>query len=85
MVDAALKELMPPMPVIYVRAVAVDPYWEASEVGYLRLSKDILEVPVYATSFRGPTFVFLATLKVEDGTSVEQYILRAVALIMATD
>lgn len=85
LVDAALKELMPPMPVIYVRAVAVDPSWEASEVGYLRHSKNVLEVPVYATSFRGPTFVFLATLRVEDGRSVDEYILRAVALIMATD
>jgi dynein heavy chain, axonemal len=84
-VDAALKELLPAMPVMYVRAVAVDPSWGATEVGYLRNNRDVLECPVYTTTFRGPTFVFLATLKCEEGTTVEQWILRAVALIMQTD
>ena len=85
LVDADLKELLPALPVVYVRAVAVDPVWGASEVGYLRNSRDILECPVYTTTFRGPTFVFLATLRVEQGTTVEQWILRAVALVMQTD
>ena len=85
MVDAALKELLPALPVVYIRAVAVDPAWNASEVGYLRNNREVLECPVYTTTFRGPTFVFLATLRVEEGTTVEQWVLRAVALIMATD
>merc|ERR1712139_440919 len=49
LVDGRLKELLPAMPVIYVRAVQVQSTWEPSAVGYY-------------TSFRGPTYVFLATL-----------------------
>jgi dynein heavy chain len=85
LVDAALKELLPSLPVVYIRAVAVDPAWNASEVGYLRNNREVLECPVYTTTFRGPTFVFLATLRCKEGTTVEQWVLRAVALIMATD
>ena len=85
LVDAQLKELLPAMPVMYIRAVAVDPAWEASEVGYLRNDRSTYECPVYTTTFRGPTFVFLATLKVEDGSDAKQWILRAVALITQSD
>lgn len=83
--DAQLKELLPTMPVMYVRAVAVDPAWEASEVGYLRNDRTVYECPVYTTTYRGPTFIFLATLKVEDGCNPNQWILRAAALITQSD
>ena len=85
LIDAQLKELLPVMPVMYIRAVAVDPAWEASEVGYLRNDRSTYECPVYTTTFRGPTFVFLATLKVEDGSDANQWILRAAALITQSD
>jgi dynein heavy chain len=85
LIDAQLKELLPTMPVMYIRAVAVDPTWEASEVGYLRNDRLTYECPVYTTTFRGPTFVFLATLKVEEGSDTNQWILRAAALITQSD
>lgn len=31
--DSKLKELMPLMPLIYIKAVPVRPEWEATEVG----------------------------------------------------
>ena len=63
LVDGRLKELLPPLPIIYVKAVPVQSSWEPSAVGYLRRLPDIYEAPVYYTSFRGPTYIFLATLK----------------------
>jgi dynein heavy chain len=33
LVDGRLKELLPPLPVIYVKAVPVQPSWEPSAVG----------------------------------------------------
>jgi len=53
--DSKLKELMPSVPVIYVKSVPIQPQWEASPVGYLRHDSTIYECPVYSTSFRGPT------------------------------
>jgi len=83
LVDGRLKELLPPMPVIYVKAVAVQPSWEPSAVGYLRRVADIYECPVYITSFRGHTYVFLATLKTVDPCS--KWVLTGTAILMQTD
>lgn len=83
LVDGRLKELLPAMPVIYVKAVAVQPTWEPSAVGYLRRQADIYECPVYTTSFRGHTYVFLATLKSVDPTS--KWVLTGTAILMQTD
>lgn len=83
LVDGRLKELLPPMPVIYVKAVAVQPSWEPSAVGYLRRVPDIYECPVYITSFRGHTYVFLATLKTVDPCS--KWVLTGTAILMQTD
>jgi hypothetical protein len=44
--DSKLKELLPRLPVIYVKAVAVQPTWEPSAVGYLRHQPDTYEAPV---------------------------------------
>mmetsp|Transcript_979 Transcript_979/g.1569 ORF Transcript_979/g.1569 Transcript_979/m.1569 type:complete len:114 (+) Transcript_979:1-342(+) len=78
-----LKELLPPMPVIYVRAVPVKPEWEPTSVGYLRHDPNIYEAPVYFTSFRGPTYLFLATLKTLD--PVSKWVLAGCAIILQTD
>jgi dynein heavy chain len=83
LVDGRLKELMPPLPVIYVKAVAVQPSWEPSAVGYLRRQADIYECPVYITPFRGHTYVFLATLKTVDPCS--KWVLTGTAIVMQTD
>jgi len=81
--DSRLKELLPPMPVLYVKAVPIQPLWEASPVGYLRGDPSIYECPVYTTTFRGPTYVFLATLKTDVPSS--KWVLSAVALVLQTD
>jgi dynein heavy chain len=83
LVDSRLKELLPVMPVIYVKAVKVQPSWEPSAVGYLRRLPDIYEAPVYLTSFRGHTYVFLATLKTVDPNS--KWVLTGTAVLMQTD
>jgi dynein heavy chain len=83
LVDSRLKELLPILPVIYVKAVPVKPSWEPSAVGYLRRQPDIYECPVYITSFRGHTYVFLATLKTADPNS--KWILTGTAILMQTD
>merc|ERR1719231_1878931 len=83
--DASLKELLPPMPVIYVRAVKVEPAWEPTAVGYLRHDEAIFECPVYHTSSRGHTFVFLATLVVGAKSTADKWVLAGVALLLQTD
>jgi dynein heavy chain len=83
LVDGRLKELLPALPVVYVKAVPVQPSWEPSAVGYLRRQSDIYECPVYITSFRGHTYVFLATLKSVDPTS--KWVLTGTAILMQTD
>jgi dynein heavy chain len=81
--DSRLKELLPPLPVIYVKAVQVQPTWEPSAVGYLRRLDYIYEAPVYLTSFRGHTYVFLATLKTNAPNS--KWVLTGTAILMQTD
>uniref|UniRef100_A0A7S1YQU1 Dynein heavy chain C-terminal domain-containing protein n=1 Tax=Ditylum brightwellii TaxID=49249 RepID=A0A7S1YQU1_9STRA len=81
--DSRLKELIPPMPVIYVKAVPIQSHWEASSVGFLRGDPEIFECPVYTTSFRGPTYIFLATLKSDVPPS--KWVLGGVALMLQTD
>ena len=81
--DSKLKELLSPLPVIYIRAVPVQPAWEPSAVGHLRHEADVYECPVYLTSFRGPTYVFLATLKTRE--PVSKWVLTGTALLMSSD
>merc|ERR1712070_294278 len=83
LLDSRLKELLAPMPLIYVKAVRVQPQWEASAVGYLRHDDSIYDCPVYVTTFRGPTYVVLATLKTMD--PVSKWVLAGVALVFQTD
>jgi len=81
--ESLLKDLLPVMPVIYVKAVNIQPTWEPSAVGYLRGDPSVFECPVYTTTFRGPTYVFLATLKSDVPT--EGWVTGAVALMMQSD
>jgi dynein heavy chain len=82
-VDSRLKELLPPLPVIYVKAVKVESTWEPSAVGYLRRVPDIYESPIYLTSARGATYVLLATLKTVDPNS--KWVLTGTANLKQTD
>jgi len=81
--ESHLKQLLTLMPVIYVKAVQVLPEWSPESVGYLRGDPNLYECPVYLTSARGPTFVFLSTLKTQD--PVHRWILAGVALLMQSD
>lgn len=83
LMDSRLKELLAPLPVVYVRAVPVQPGWEPSSVGYLRHQADTYECPVYLTSMRGPTYVFLATLRTAE--PVSKWVLTGTAVLMQTD
>ena len=78
-----LKELLPKVPVIYMKAVVVQPEWEPTSVGYMRHSSTVYDCPVYMTTFRGPTYIFLATLNTK--APVEDWILGGVALILQSD
>jgi dynein heavy chain len=80
--EGRLKELLPLMPIFLCKAVPVQSNWEPSAVGYLRHIPDIFEAPVYLTQFRGPTYVFLATLKTTKPKS--QWVLTGTAIIMQT-
>jgi dynein heavy chain len=85
LMDSKPKQLVTPMPVMYVRAVEVQDTWTWDCVGYLRNEADIYECPVYNTSARGSTFVFLSTLKISTETPVNKWVLAGVALVMQTD
>ena len=81
--ESRLKELLPTMPIIYFKAVSIQPTWEPSPVGYLRGDPSVFECPIYTTTFRGPTYVCLATLKTEVPT--EKWVMAAVAIMMQSD
>jgi dynein heavy chain len=83
LVESRLKQLLDPLPLIYVRAVEVQPEWSPQSVGYVRNNPELYECPVYTTSARGHTFVFLATLKSVDPT--HKWVLAGVALLMQSD
>lgn len=83
LMDSHLKELLPPLPLMYFKAVTVQPQWEPTDVGYLRHDPTVYECPIYTTTFRGPTYVVLATLKTRD--PVEKWIQAGVAIIMQED
>ena len=81
--ESKLKVLLEPLPILYVKAVPVQPHWSPECVGYLRSNPNLFECPVYLTSARGNTFVFLSTLKSVD--PVHRWILAGVALLMQSD
>lgn len=81
--ESKLKHLFDPMPLLYVKAVPVQPSWSPECVGYLRSNPQLFECPVYLTTARGGTFVFLSTLATQD--PVHRWILAGVALLMQSD
>jgi dynein heavy chain len=81
--ESKLKQLLTPMPLIYVHAIEVQPEWSPESVGYLRSDPTLYECPVYLTSARGATFVFLSTMKTV--APVNKWILAGVALLMQSD
>lgn len=81
--ESKLKQLLTTIPLVYVKAVEVQPHWAPESVGYLRSDPELYECPVYLTSARGPTFVFLATLKTKD--PIHRWILAGVAILMQSD
>ena len=83
LIESKLKQLLTAMPVVYVKAVQVQAHWSPESVGYIRSNPHLYECPVYLTSARGPTFVFLSTLKTVD--PVYRWILAGVALLMQSD
>jgi len=83
LMESKLKQLLTPMPVLYIKAVPVQESWSPEAVGYLRGDPSLYECPVYITSARGGTFVFLSTLKSINPTY--KWILAGVALLMQSD
>ena len=72
--DQILKELHPELPVIHVTSIRLHERREA---------KGNYECPVYVTTFRGPTYVFLSTLRSKDPTS--KWVLAGCALVLQED
>ena len=68
--EARLKELSPPMPVMFIKAIPVD----RQDV------RNIYECPVYKTKTRGPTFVWTFNLKSKEKPA--RWILGGVALLL---
>lgn len=68
--EARLKELAPPMPVIFIKAIPVD----RQDV------RNIYECPVYKTKQRGPTYVWTFNLKTKEKAA--KWILGGVALLL---
>ncbi|CAM9221477.1 unnamed protein product, partial [Sphacelaria rigidula] len=81
--DSRSKGLMSWLPIIYIKAVPVAEAWTPASVGYLRGEKDVYDCPVYLTSSRGSTFVFLASLRTVDAS--RKWIVAGVAVVMQTD
>ena len=68
---------------LYFKAVPVKENWEACEVGYIRHEDGVYDCPMYSTTFRGPTYIVLATLKSVD--PIWKWVLAGVAMICQED
>jgi len=76
LMDMIPKELYPEMPVVHITAINRK---DQVSVGFY-------DCPVYVTSMRGATFVFLAKLKMEsDEYDAKLWVLAGVALLMAPE
>jgi len=82
-IDSRPKELLPRMPVLYIKAILVETNWEPTSIGYLRPGPGIYNCPCYNTSFRGHTYLFLATLDTQ--MPALKWVLAGVALLLSTD
>lgn len=68
--ESRLKELAPPMPVIFIKAIPVD----------RQDTRNVYECPVYKTKQRGPTFVWTFNLKTKEKPA--KWTLGGVALLL---
>ncbi|XP_069917498.1 dynein axonemal heavy chain 9 isoform X4 [Oryctolagus cuniculus] len=68
--EAKLKDLTPPMPVMFIKAIPADK----------QESRSIYPCPVYKTSQRGPTYVWTFNLKTKENPS--KWVLAGVALLL---
>jgi len=68
--ESRLKELAPPMPVIFIKAIPVD----------RQDLRNMYECPVYKTKQRGPTFVWTFNLKTKEKPA--KWTLGGVALLL---
>ncbi|KAL7754360.1 hypothetical protein RI367_000341 [Sorochytrium milnesiophthora] len=71
--ESLLKELTPPMPVIFVKAVPIDK----------KETKGVYECPVYRTRQRGPTYVWTFNLKTKEIPA--KWVLSGVALLLSAE
>ena len=81
--EAKPKEALCVLPTLYVRAVPIRDDWDPTAVGHFRHDPSTYECPVYVTSMRGPTYVFLATMNTR--TPKAKWILAGVALLLQKD
>jgi len=81
--ESRLKELLPQLPFVYVKAVPVQASWVPTSVGFIRDDEGTYTAPVYTTTTRGPTYVFLATLRSKVPTS--GWVLGGVAVVMQSN
>ena len=82
LVDSRLKELLPPLPVTASRQYLYNPHGSPPPWDTATLTLTFTR-PMYLTSFRGATYVFLATMKTVDPNS--KWVLTGTALLMQTD
>jgi len=68
--EARMKEMLPPVPVLFIRAIPVD----------RQDTRSVYECPVYKTRMRGPTFVWTFNLRTKEKPS--KWILAGVALLL---
>ncbi|KAI8900476.1 dynein heavy chain and region D6 of dynein motor-domain-containing protein [Globomyces pollinis-pini] len=71
--ESLLKDLTPPMPVIYIKAIPVDK----------RDMKGMYECPVYRTRQRGPTFIWTFNLKTKERQ--QKWTLAGVCLLCSAE
>lgn len=71
-----IKELHPNMPVINVISVMIE---KKQKIG-------MYDCPVYYTTFRGPTYIFMSNLKMEsEDTDPGFWVLNGCAMILCED
>ena len=68
--ESKLKDLYPPMPVIYIKAITQDK----------QDLRNMYECPVYKTRMRGPTFVWTFNLRTREKPS--KWILGGVCILL---
>ncbi|XP_063655079.1 dynein axonemal heavy chain 9 isoform X4 [Pan troglodytes] len=68
--EAKLKDLTPPMPVMFIKAIPADK----------QDCRSVYSCPVYKTSQRGPTYVWTFNLKTKENPS--KWVLAGVALLL---